>query len=178
MHKENPQLPLDILRETLNHLGTKDLLKCQLVCQDFRQLVQDSSELQLRMLLEDNGIQEADRDLAESSPLNVQGELQRLKGIENALSTGDFEHDPERRRLRFLGGEANSEAIHFVTVANGYLFIPWRYRGSHEGMGGIARYVLTDLTRPPVILQLDRNIRHYQIDAAEGLLLIVMLEDE
>jgi hypothetical protein len=166
-----------VLRETLNHLGTKDLLKCQQVCGDLKQLVQDSSELQLRMHLEEKGIQATIKDY-DGSALNAGSELRRLRAIDNALSTGDFQHDPEHQSLRFGAGAANPEAMNFVTIANGYLFTPWNYRGSNEGMGGIARYLLSDLTLPPTVLELDRPIRHSQLDAAESLLLIVMLEEE
>ncbi|KAI5455534.1 hypothetical protein NCC49_000341 [Naganishia albida] len=177
MEDDNRYLPLDVLRETTNHLGTKDLLKCQQVCGDFRQLVNDSNDLQLRMHLEENGIQATTRP-AEQPPLDAASELRRLRAIEKGLSTAEFEHDPKHQRLRFGAGAASPETMNFVTIANGCLFTPWNYRGSNEGMGGIARYLLSDLTIPPTILELDRPIRHFQIDAAESLLLIVLLEDE
>lgn len=178
MSNSSPHLPLDVFRETLNHLGAKDLLKCQQVCGDFRQLVQDSSALQLRMHLEENGIQPTVGVSRNDSPLNAQSELERLRAAEETLSKGDFAYDSENPSLRFRDGEVNSEAIHLLTIANGYLFTPWNYHGNIEGMGGIARYQLSDLTIPPVILRLDRAIRHYQVDPAEGLVLVVILEDE
>jgi hypothetical protein len=172
-----PRLPLDVLRETLNHLETKDLLKCQQVSSDLRLLVQNSNELQLRMHLEENGMQPASGDATTYSRSNPQKELERLRGIETRLMEGDFgSSDQKRQSLRLR--EGNCEAMHLITMANGFLFTPWGYRNSVDGMVGIAQYRLDDLTLPPKILQFEQSIRHYQVDPAEGILLVVFLDDE
>lgn len=177
MMDQTPRLPLDILRETLNHLPSKDLLKCQQVCSDLRQLVQNSNELQLRIHLEENGILPAAGNGATNADTLPEQELSRLRSIEERLEKGGFvSSDPKQRSLRLH--ETNPEAMHLITMANGFLFAPWGYRGSVDGMDGIARYRLDDLSVPPRILQFDQSVRHYQIDPAEGVLLVVFLDDQ
>ncbi|GHJ86050.1 hypothetical protein NliqN6_2452 [Naganishia liquefaciens] len=169
-----PALPLDVIFETLNHLPSEDLLRCQRVCRDFRHLVQKSNDLQLRMHLEDNGMWPASHTDIYQQP---QSELARLREIESRLATGHFgSSDPKRKRVRL--SEGDPEAMHSITIANGYLFTPWQYGGSFEGMTGVARYQLDDLSLPPEIRQFGKPVRHYQIDSAEGVLLVVFLEDE
>lgn len=156
-----PRLPLDVLRETLNHLEAKDLLKCQQVSSDLRLLVQNSNELQLRMHLEENGIQPASGQATAYSRVDPEKELSRLRGIESRLGEGNFgSSDQQRQRLRLH--EGNPEAMHLITMANGFLFTPWGYRGSVDGMVGIAQYRLDDLSLPPKILQFEQFIRHYE----------------
>ena len=171
-----PCLPLDVVRETFNHLSAQDLLKCQQVCGDFRHLVQNSSELQLRMHLEENGILPLPGMTATDESISPDQELKRLRKIEASLAIGDFGSSEVQRRLRL--SEENPEAIHYITMADGFLFTPWQYRGSVEGMEGIARYQRDDLSIPPRILRFDRVVRHYQIDPAKGILLVVFLDDE
>jgi hypothetical protein len=172
-----PRLPLDVLRETLNHLDAKDLLKCQQVSSDLRLLVQNSNELQLRMHLEEHGIQPASRNATTDSGANPHTELEKLRGIEARMAEGDFgSSDQKRQSLRLR--EGNCEAMHLITMANGFLFTPWGYRNSVDGMVGIAQYRLDDLSFPPKILQFEQSIRHYQVDPAEGILLVVFLDDE
>jgi hypothetical protein len=172
-----PRLPLDVLRETLNHLETKDLLKCQQVSSDLRLLVQNSNELQLRMHLEEHGIQSASGKASTYPRLDPEKELARLRGAEARLVEGDFgSSDQKRQSLRLR--EGNCEAMHLITMANGFLFTPWGYRNSVDGMVGIAQYRLDDLSLPPKILQFEQSIRHYQVDPAEGILLVVFLDDE
>nr|GFD54355.1 hypothetical protein [Tanacetum cinerariifolium] len=84
--------------------------------------------------------------------------------------------DQKRQRLRLR--ERDPEMMHLITMANGFLFTPWGYRNSVDGMAGIAQYQLDDLSLPPKILQFEQFIRHYQVDPAEGILLVVFLNDE
>jgi hypothetical protein len=178
MLSQYPQLPLDVIRETLNHLPSRDLLSCQRVNDDLRQMISNSNELQLRMHLEQNAIQPA----APSSRFSghqqsAQTELGRLRRVEDRLSKAAYD-GPQSRRTSLQLAESNYEAMHFISVADNYIFAPWNYQGSIEGMMGIARYRIDCLDAEPEILHLDRPIRHFQVHPAEGVLLVVSLVDE
>jgi hypothetical protein len=178
MLSQYPQLPLDVIRETLNHLPSRDLLSCQRVNDDLRQMISNSNELQLRMHLEQNAIQPAaPSNRFSGHQQSAQTQLKRLRRVEDRLSKAAYD-GPQSRRTSLQLAESNYEAMHFISVADNYIFAPWNYQGSIEGMMGIARYRIDCLDAEPEILHLDRPIRHFQVHPAEGVLLVVSLVDE
>ncbi|KAJ9107363.1 hypothetical protein QFC21_000813 [Naganishia friedmannii] len=171
-------LPLDVIRETLNHLPGRDLLNCQRVNENLRQMVSNSNELQLRMHLEQDAIQPAVTSTRSSShQQTAQMELERLRTVEDRLSKAAYD-GPQSRHTILQLAESNPEAMHLISIADNYVFAPWNYEGSIGGMLGIARYRIDRLDAEPEILQLDRPIRHFQVHPAEGVLLVVSMVDE
>lgn len=70
------------------------------------------------------------------------------------------------------------EDMNMISVENRYVFVSWTIPGRNESTG-IARYQFKNLSAPPSLTRFARTVRHFQVDVAEGALLVVMKgEDE
>lgn len=169
-------VPLDVIRDCFDYLPYKDLLTCQRAHSDFDHLIQDSTELRLRIFLGEHGIRAEPPELFKNNPLGRQQELERLSEIERRLSLVQYgQLFPDTRPFQVSASNVND--IHLIAVADEDVFLPITELGE-EGILGIARYRLTACAKPPDILNLRRVMRHYQVDSAEVVLLLIFREEE
>lgn len=168
-------LPLDVIRDCFDYLPYEDLLSCQQASSSLHALVKDSSELQLRIHLGENGIRAEPSETFVDRALERQYELQRLSEIQERLSFLQYGQTPHDKRI-YQVSASNVSDIHSIPVANGDVFLPVRHPGE-EGIQGIARYKLDDCRKAPDILNFGRVMRHYQVDPAEGALLLVFQDE-
>ncbi|KAJ9093823.1 hypothetical protein QFC20_007036 [Naganishia adeliensis] len=135
----------------------------------------NSSELQLRIHLEQNAIRSEAPETFVNRPLERQYELQRLSEIQERLSFLQYGQNPDDKRI-YQVSASNVSDVNFIAVADGDVFLPVRHPGE-EGIQGIARYRLDDCRKAPDILGFGRVVRHYQVDPAEGVLLLVFQDE-
>jgi hypothetical protein len=167
-------LPLDIIRDCLDYLPYQDVISCQEAHESLDALVKDSTELQLRIHLGQNGIRPEAPERFLGSPSERIHELQRLSGIERRMSFlryGDRMGDG-----KILQFPVNSvDEVHMTCVADGDVFVPVTHEDG--GIEGIAKYRLDDQTKATEVLGFPEAIRHFQVDAAEGVLLVVFQDE-
>lgn len=156
----------------MDYLPHEDLLNCQNVSTALEDIIRHSSKLQLRIHLGENGIQPE-----QEKPYDHHQELCRLQEIETRLSNVQFGQ-------AFPGSETfqvsatNTGDMHLIAVADeDDVFLPIS-PPREESIMGIAKYRLSDCRAEPEILSFGRVIRHFQVEPAEGILLVVILEEE
>lgn len=138
-------------------------------------MVKDSSDLQLRIHLGENGIRPEAPGTFASRPLQRHYELQRLCEIEDRLSFLRYGDSLADKRI-YQVSASNVGDMHSIAVADGDVFLPITYLGE-AGIQGIAKYRLDDTRKVPEGLTFGRVLKHYQVDPAEGVLLLVFQEE-
>jgi hypothetical protein len=168
-------LPLDVIRDCFDHLPYQDLLTCQKASHSFDDLVKDSSDLQLRIHLGENGIRPEAPGTFSNRPLKRHHELQRLFEIEDRLSFLRYGDSFSNKRI-YQVSASNVGDMHSIAIAEGDVLLPITYPGE-EGIQGIAKYRLDDCGKAPEILAFGRVLRHYQVDPSEGVILLVFQDE-
>ncbi|GHJ85957.1 hypothetical protein NliqN6_2359 [Naganishia liquefaciens] len=162
-------LPLEVLRECLAYLPYRDLLQCRQVNVALGDTIRHSSQLQLRLHLGENGIQperEGSKD--------PERELSRLQKIEERLSKVQFGSSFSQSET-FQISVANARYMNLIAIADDDVYLPISIRGE-EGFRGITRYPLRDQGAPPEELNFGQLIRHFQVEQAEGCIMVVFLQ--
>lgn len=177
MNHSSPSLPLDLIQECLRHVSrTSDIAQCRLVCKDVKYRIDHDSELRLRLFARRHRIESPDLTKPGSPKYSFHDELWRLKAIEDQQSGILYgQQFPMTRTLQLV--TTNADLTHLFAVANGYVFLPLRSPGM-TGITGIARHRLDAFDDPPDILNLGRTIRHFQTDATEDVLFVVLLSED
>lgn len=165
-------LPLDLIRDCLDYLSYEDLISCQRAGPSLKALVKECTELRLRIHLGQKGIRAETPGTFTHRPLERRYELQRLSEIEERLSFLQFgEADQQGKIYQFPVRTVDD--LHLACVADGDVFVRTTVPDD-EGMNAIAKYRLDNRDKEPEILAFLDTIRHWQLDAAEGVLLIVL----
>jgi hypothetical protein len=175
MDLPTPRLPQDLLEECLLHLAAPELLRCQSVSKGLQYQIEQNSKLQLKLHLFRNGISPPRRP-EQTRKYTARDELQRLCSIETRMSKLLYGRQHPLNAMYQLG-EFDATNMHLVSVAEGFIFTPLSAPGSFL-MRGIARYRLGAFSEPPEILQFERAASHFQIDAAQGVLFVLSMEDD
>ncbi|KAJ9107287.1 hypothetical protein QFC21_000734 [Naganishia friedmannii] len=151
-----PRLPPDLIEECLGYLPARDLLRCQLVTKSFQDQIKQNKRTRYK----------------------ARDELQRLSGIEERMAKLLYGKEHPLTTMCQLGvpGAVVTD-MHLVSTASGFLFFPLSAPGSF-GMASIARYRLGAFSEGSDIIHLGRAASHLQLDAAEGLLFVLTMEDE
>lgn len=170
----SPRIPIDLIQECLQHLSWRDLLACQFVNKDLYRLIRDSDELQLQIHLGENGIRYS-RPLDGNLTSTTSSELQRLRRVAirlNRLRFGETYGDISTFQL----SATKVEDMNLICVSKSYVFVPWTMPG-HVESSGIARYNINGLDSPPSLMRFVKPVHRFEVEAAEGVLLVVMAED-
>lgn len=167
-----PALPLDVFRECFQYLESKDLLPCRQVCSLFHRIISDSEELQLRIQLAENGIQPSDMtSCSEKTSISISRELSRLRMDESRhrkVRVGQAYGD----KTTFQLTATNLADMHMVGLADDFIFVPLQIPHL-SGMRGIHRHRTSGIASPPDLIHFEDDVRHFEVDAAEGVLLVV-----
>jgi hypothetical protein len=167
-------LPLDFIRDCLDYLPYQDLVSCQEAHESLDALVKDSTELQLRIHLGQNGIRPEAPERFLRRPSERIHELQRLSGVERRMSF--LRYGDGTGNAKILKFPVNSvDEVHMTCVADGDVFVPVTH--VNGGIEAIAKYRLNDHSKAPEVLGFAEAIRHFQVDAAEGVLLVVFQDE-
>lgn len=172
-----PALPLDVIRECSQHLAWKDLLACRQACNLFRQMIDDSEELQLRIHLAENAIQSADMTAARSDTGSISEYIsQELSRLRHLALRHQYVHSGQGfgHSSVFQLTATDLADMHIVGMVDDFIFVPTESPRPLR-MGGIARHNHSSGpdAGPPVMLRFDNVVRHFEVDAAEGALLVV-----
>jgi hypothetical protein len=165
-------LPLDVLRDCMDYLPLKDILTCQRVNLALDDIIRHSSDLRLRRHLGENGIQPD----YQAKSQDHHAELYRLQEIENRLSNIQFGRSFPNSET-YQVSATNAPDMHLIAIADSDVFLPISQEADAGIIGGIAKYSLSDCKKAPEILQFGRIVRHYQVEPAEGVLLVVFLDE-
>lgn len=167
---KSSRLPFELVHECLSYLPYRDLLTCQRVSKDFWRLIRDSTEFQLCIHLGENGIHDS-RPLWKQTVPTSFSELRRLQGIStrfNNLHFGQAYRDISTVQL----SATTVENLNMISVDSQHVFVSWTMPGRTE-TSGIGRYQVNYLQAPPSLMSFVRKIRHFEVDAAESVLLVV-----
>lgn len=173
MNSQSPTLPPDVIRECFEQLGWRDLLACKQVCRLYDQLISDSEELQLRIHLAENAIQPSDTPSERTSD-SVSEQLSRLR-------IGELRHRQVRfgkaygDRDTFQLTATNLANMHMVGLVDDFIFVPLQIPNL-PGLRGITRHCSSGAASPPNLIHFQDDVRHFEVDAAEGALSIARRE--
>lgn len=165
-------LPLDVLRDCLDYLPLRDVLTCQRVNFALDDIIRHSSDLRLRRHLAENGIHPDERRKSQDH----HAELSRLQEIETRLSDVQFGCAFPNSET-YQVSATNTPDMHLIAVADSDVFLPISQEDQPGIIVGIAKYSLSDCKKAPEILEFERIVRHFQVDSAEGILLVIFLDE-
>lgn len=178
MSLTSPSLHLELIEEILLRAHDRHVIaQCRLVCKGIKNRIDDNSELQLPLFAQRCKITSPNISKPGYQRYSFHNELRRLQSIEEQQSKLLYgQQYPQTQTLQVA--TTNADMVDIFAVANGYVFLPLKSPGA-AGITGIARYRLDAFDQPPDFLNFGRIIRHFQTDAMEDVLFVMLLlEDE
>jgi hypothetical protein len=64
-----------------------------------------------------------------------------------------------------------------ISVDSQHVFVSWTMPGRTE-TSGLGRYQVNYLPAPPSLMRFVRRVQHFEVDAAESMLLVVLTEQD
>jgi hypothetical protein len=176
MVNQFPALPLDVIRECFRHLEWKDLLACRQTCSLFRQMIDDSEQLQLRIHLAENAIRSVDATAMRSDggidsvPGDASQELSRLRHLATRYQQVRFGQEFADTST-FQLTATNLADMHMVGLVDDFIFVPLPDPRTF-GLGGIARHRCRGSAAPPNLMRFTKPVMHFEVESSEGALLV------